>query len=125
MRFYSRQSVKPNDLNAGGTLFGGTLLAWIDQEAAIYARCVLNTRQIVTKYMSEIDFVSSAQQGDIIEIGIEVVLLGASSITLRCHVRNLFTHQQIITIEKMVFVHIDENGKAKAHGITEVPAEFN
>jgi hypothetical protein len=44
---------------------------------------------------------------------------------LRCHVRNLFTHQQIITIEKMVFVHIDENGKAKAHGITEVPAEFN
>jgi acyl-CoA thioesterase YciA len=124
MRFYSRQSVKPNDLNAGGTLFGGTLLAWIDQEAAIYARCVLNTRQIVTKYMSEIDFVSSAQQGDIIEIGIQTVSLGKSSITLRCEVRNLFTHQQIITIDRIVFVHIDENGKARPHGIVDIPAEF-
>lgn len=124
MRFYSRQSIKPNDLNAAGTLFGGTLLAWIDQEAAIYARCVLNTRQIVTKYMSEIDFVSSAQQGDIIEIGIKTVALGRSSITLACQVRNLFTHQQIITIDRMVFVHIDDNGKPKPHGVVEVPEEF-
>jgi acyl-CoA hydrolase len=124
MRFYSRQSVKPNDLNAGGTLFGGTLLAWIDQEAAIYARCVLNTKQIVTKYMSEIDFVSSAQQGDIIEIGIQTVSLGRSSITLGCEVRNLFTHQQIITIDSIVFVHIDENGKPRPHGVTVIPEEF-
>jgi acyl-CoA thioesterase YciA len=124
MRFYSRRSIKPNDLNAGGTLFGGTLLAWIDEEAAIYARCVLNTKQIVTKYISEIDFVSSAKQGDIIEIGIATVSLGRSSITLQCVVRNLFTLQKIIQIDKIVFVHIDENGKPRPHGVAEVPEQF-
>ncbi len=74
--------------------------------------------------MSEIDFVSSAQQGDIIEIGIKTVSLGRSSITLQCEVRNLFTHQQIITIEKIVFVHIDSEGKPKPHGIIEIPVQF-
>jgi hypothetical protein len=37
MNFYTRKWVKPQDLNAHGTLFGGSLLSWIDEEAAIYS----------------------------------------------------------------------------------------
>ena len=37
MEFRTRKLIKPEDLNAGGTLFGGQLLKWIDEEAAIYA----------------------------------------------------------------------------------------
>lgn len=33
MRFHTRKWVKPEDLNANGTLFGGKLLAWIDEES--------------------------------------------------------------------------------------------
>jgi len=32
MKFYSRKLIKPQDLNAHGTLFGGSVLSWIDEE---------------------------------------------------------------------------------------------
>ena len=119
MNFYSRKWIKPGDLNSHGTLFGGSLLQWIDEEAAIFASCQIDSKSIVTKYMSEINFVSSARQGDIIEMGMEVVKFGTTSFTLRCEVRNKLNQQVIIRIEKMTFVHIDENGKPKPHGVTE------
>jgi acyl-CoA hydrolase len=68
----------------------------------------------------EINFVNSAKQGDIIEIGIEVVNFGRTSLTLSCEVRNKMTHQTIITIDKIVFVSLDENGNPQPHGKTEV-----
>ena len=67
MRFHTRKWVKPEDLNPNGTLFGGRLLAWIDEEAALYTVIQLENSKIVTKYVSEINFMSSAKQGDIIE----------------------------------------------------------
>ena len=54
MNFYTRKWVRPEDLNANGTLFGGSLLRWIDEEAAIYAIVQLGNQRAVTKYMSEI-----------------------------------------------------------------------
>jgi acyl-CoA hydrolase len=36
MRFHTRKWIKPEDLNPNGTLFGGQLLAWIDEELALY-----------------------------------------------------------------------------------------
>jgi hypothetical protein len=32
MNFHTRKWVKPEDLNPNGTLFGGSLLRWIDEE---------------------------------------------------------------------------------------------
>jgi len=119
MRFFSRKLIKPTDLNAHGTLFGGSVLSWIDEEAAIYVTCQLGKGNIATKFMSEIDFVSSAKLGDIIEIGMETVKFGNSSITIRCLVRHKFTLQTIISIDKIVFVHINDEGKAIPHGVTE------
>jgi acyl-CoA hydrolase len=52
--FRTRKWVEPEDLNANGTLFGGSLLRWIDEEAAIYAIVQLGNQRAVTKYMSEI-----------------------------------------------------------------------
>jgi len=51
MKFYSRKLIKPGDLNANNTLFGGQLLKWIDEEAGIYAMTKLNNHRVVTKYM--------------------------------------------------------------------------
>ena len=119
MRFYSRKLIKPEDLNASGTLFGGSVLSWIDEEAAIYVTCQLGKGNIVTKFMTEIDFVSSAGLGDIIEIGMETVSFGRTSITVRCVVRNKFTKDTIIKIDKIVFVYLGEDGKPAPHGISE------
>lgn len=116
MKFYSRKLIKPGDLNARNTLFGGALLKWIDEEAGIYAMTKLATKSVVTKYISEIDFVSSAKQGDVIEIGLGFKSIGTTSISFMCEVRNVFTKQSILKIEKLVFVTVDDNDKPIAHG---------
>ncbi|MDT0554866.1 acyl-CoA thioesterase [Patiriisocius hiemis] len=120
MNFHTRKWIKPEDLNPNGTLFGGRLLEWIDEEAALYAIIQLENTRTVTKYMSEINFRSSARKGDIIEIGIEVVKFGSSSLTLACEVRNKMTREVIITIDTIIMVSLDENGKPKPHGKTQV-----
>ncbi len=118
MKFYSRKLIKPEDLNANNTLFGGKLLEWIDEEAGIYAMTRLESSKVVTKYMSEIDFKSSARQGDVIEIGLEFIAIGTTSISFACEVRNLFSKKTIIGISKIVFVHVDETEQAAPHGKT-------
>ncbi|SHJ89646.1 acyl-CoA thioesterase [Epilithonimonas mollis] len=120
MNYHTRKWIKPEDLNPNHSLFGGRLLQWIDEEAALYAIIQLENSRTVTKYISEINFVSSAKQGDIIEIGIEVVEFGKTSLTLRCEVRNKMTHQKIITIDKLVFVALGEDGNPKPHGKTTI-----
>ncbi|MGO3707020.1 MAG: acyl-CoA thioesterase [Mesonia hippocampi] len=119
MKYHTRKWIKPEDLNPNGTLFGGRLLEWIDEEAALYAIIQLENPKTVTKFMSEIDFRSSAREGDIIEIGIDILKFGTASLTLTCQVRNKMTHEVIITIDKIVMVSLDENGKAIPHGKTQ------
>jgi len=120
MKFHTRKWVKPEDLNPNGTLFGGRLLEWIDQEAALYTVIQLENQKVVTKYISEIDFKASARTGDIIEIGIEIIKFGKASITLSCEVRNKMTRETIITIPSIVMVNLDENGIPKPHGKTKI-----
>ncbi len=120
MRFHTRKWVKPEDLNPNGTLFGGKLLAWLDEELALYSIIQLENTKIVTKYMSEINFRSSARQGDIIEIGIDVIKFGHTSLTLKCEARNMMTRETIITIDHTTMVNLGDNGKPKAHGKTEI-----
>ena len=105
MRFHTRKWVKPEDLNPNGTLFGGKLLAWLDEELALYSIIQLENTKIVTKYMSEINFRSSARQGDIIEIGIDVIKFGITSLTLKCEARNMMTRETIITIDHTTMVN--------------------
>lgn len=115
MKFLTRKLIKPGDLNANNTLFGGQLLRWIDEEAGIYAMTKLGSRRVVTKFMSEINFISSAKQADVVEIGLAFVAVGTTSITFKCEVRNLFSKAVIITIDKIVFVNVDEEGKSCPH----------
>ena len=120
MRFHTRKWVKPEDLNPNGTLFGGKLLAWIDEELALYTIIQLENSRIVTKHMSEINFRSSAKQGDIIEIGIDVVKFGYTSLTLKCEVRNMMTRERIISIDNTTMVNLGADGKPAAHGKKEI-----
>ena len=120
MKFHTRKWVKPEDLNPNGTLFGGSLLKWIDEEAAIYAIIQLDSQRVVTKLISEINFVSSARQGDIIELGITATEFGRTSLTLRCEVRNKITRKSILTIDRLVFVNLGDDGLPAPHGKREI-----
>jgi len=120
MRFHTRKWVKPEDLNPNGTLFGGRLLEWIDEEAALYTIIQLENSRIVTKYISEINFMSSAKQGDIVELGIEVSNFGRSSLSLKCEARNKMTRETILTVDNIIMVNLGKDGKPKPHGKTRV-----
>lgn len=120
LTFRSRRWVRPEDLNAHGTLFGGSLLRWIDEEAAIYAIIQLGNPRAVTKYMSEIDFVSSAREGDLIEMGLRATEFGRTSITMRAEVRNMLTKERILAVDRIVFVGLDHAGRPLPHGYTDI-----
>ena len=117
MEFRTRKMVKPVDLNPHGTLFGGRVLEWIDEEAAIFASCQLGSASLVTKLMSTVNFVSSARVGDIVEIGCEVISFGRTSITVHCEVRNKETGTLITEVDKIVFVNVDAEGKPAPHAV--------
>ncbi|NNN08232.1 MAG: acyl-CoA thioesterase [Acidimicrobiaceae bacterium] len=114
--FHTRRWVRREDLNAHGTLFGGSLLRWIDEEATIYSIVQLDNHHVVTKYMSEIDFVISARKGDVIEMGLRASAFVRTSITMRAEVRNMITHKTILRIERVVFVTLDADGTLVTQG---------
>ena len=120
MNFHTRKWVKPEDLNPNHSLFGGRLLQWIDEEAVIYAIVQLENTKVVTKFISEINFINAPKQGDIIEIGIIATHFGRTSLTMRCEVRNMITREPILHIDKLVFVNLDENGQPAPHGKTTI-----
>ena len=109
VNFRTRKWVKPEDLNANNTLFGGSLLRWVDEEAAIYATLQLGNPRCVTKLISEINFLASAKQGDMIEMGLRATEFGRTSLTMRAKVRNIVTGEMILTIDKIVFVSLGED----------------
>lgn len=123
MIFRTRKIIMPMHLNGAGTLFGGQALAWIDEEAAIFASCQLGSSSLVTKLISEIDFKAPARQGDLVEIGTELVALGKKSITLRCKIRNKTTKVDVVVVDKIVFVKVDADGKSVEHGVTQERAD--
>ncbi|MDP7591781.1 MAG: hotdog domain-containing protein, partial [Litorilituus sp.] len=119
MRFLSRRLVMPNDLNYANSLFGGRALEWIDEEAAIYAICQLETNCLVTKHIGEISFESAAMQGDVVEFGLATKKVGSSSITITCLVRNKATKKTICLADDIVFVKVDPvTRKPAPHGKT-------
>ncbi|MBT1443277.1 acyl-CoA thioesterase [Shewanella sp. JM162201] len=117
MKYLSRRLVKPEHLNPANTLFGGQLLSWLDEEAAIFAACQMKSERHVTKLIAEINFITPARSGDVLEFGFEIISMGRSSITVRAKVRNKLSQLPVVTVEKMVFVHVNEKGLPAPHGM--------
>ncbi|GAA0857682.1 acyl-CoA thioesterase [Aliiglaciecola litoralis] len=119
MRFLSRRLVMPSDLNYADSLFGGRALEWIDEEAAIYAICQLETNVLVTKHIGEISFESPALKGDVVEFGLATKKVGRTSITVTCMVRSKATKKTICIADDIVFVKVDPDTREPVpHGKT-------
>ena len=119
MHFLSRRLVMPSDLNYANSLFGGRALEWIDEEAAIYAICQLDTNCLVTKHIGAISLESAALQGDVVEFGLATKKVGKTSITITCLVRNKITKKSICLADDIVFVKVDpQTRKPIPHGKT-------
>lgn len=118
-RHIVRKWVKPEDLNQHGALFGGRLMQWVDEEAAIVAITQLGTMNLVTRHISALDFVARAKRGELLELEYQVKGFGRTSITLGCQVVNAVTGETILRLESIVFVAVDAAGQPVAHGWTQ------
>ena len=116
MKFLTRKLVTHEDLNLRGYLHGGQMLKWIDEEGGIHAGLELNTGLIVTKYISDINFKFPVILGDVVEIGMQTVEIGKTSVTLTCEVRSLHADKVVVTIDKIVYVRVNKYGLPKGHG---------
>lgn len=106
--------VKPEHLNAANTLFGGTLVAWIDEASAMFAMEQMQTKRIVTLKLSEMLFKKPARQGDILEFTCYTKKIGRSSFTMMCTVRTkrIVPKEEPVDIARceLVFVSLDQVG---------------
>jgi acyl-CoA hydrolase len=105
--------VFPPDTNYYGTLFGGKLMAHIDDVASISAtRFARNPT--VTASTDSVDFIRPIKVGDTVTLMAMVTYTGRSSmeVFVRVTSENLITgDKEVAALSFLTFVAIDQNGK--------------
>lgn len=114
-------TVFPDDLNYGGTLFGGKLLAEMDIAASNAARRMTyrsGCDSIVTAKVSEVNFMVPAVLGDIVELETNIFEVGRTSITVdvRATREDILGKVSVICEASFVFVSL-KNGAPFPHRV--------
>lgn len=107
--------IMPPHLNAGGRLFGGQLMSWIDMTAGIVALRHADSN-IVTACVDHLSFQDSAKASDVVTLIGEVTYTGTTSMEVRVETykENKGGHKTLINRAYLVLVAIDdETGKPK------------
>lgn len=103
--------VLPEDLNQFGFLFGGRLLAWVDEASWIAASLDYPHCQFVTIAMDRVEFRHSVREGSILTIQSEKKKVGASSVTYAVEVfRGRGRDEPTIFSTAVTFVNVNEDG---------------
>lgn len=105
--------ILPPDANAYGTLFGGKLMAYIDDVAAIAA--VRHSRQVsVTASTDSVDFINPVKIGDIVSVEGFVTATHNTSMEVFVKVTTeslLSEDSKICATAFLTFVALGENGR--------------
>jgi acyl-CoA thioesterase YciA len=107
-----RVIMMPKDTNAHGTIFGGVILSYIDQAAAVEARRH-GAARIVTVAMHEVVFHEPVNVGDLVSFYTRLLRVGRTSITVAVEVfsqrENGDDNRVKVTEAEVTFVNVDEN----------------
>jgi acyl-CoA thioesterase YciA len=115
MELITTKIVLARDIGVHGNLFGGIMLAWLDEAGAAYACQVADSSRLVTKHISEVNFKRPVKTGRIVKIYGKVEHVGNTSVSILLEARrhNPFSGtQKIVCTTNMVFVQIDEEGES-------------
>lgn len=107
------------DIGIHGNLFGGILMAWIDEAAAAYATEYCHSPNMVTLRVGELLFKKPLKSGNHVRIYGDVVGVGNTSIALQIEVRkyNLYSGDEtVVCTTSITFVRIDDDGTPTAIG---------
>lgn len=102
--------VRPNHLNAAGRLFGGILMQWIDEVAALVGKRHSH-KNVITASVDSLRFLRGAYQKDVIVIIGKVTYVGRTSMEVRVdtYLENIAGEQTLINCAYITLVALDEN----------------
>ena len=115
MKLLSQRLYMAKDIGVHGNLFGGILLAWLDESAVTFACDVCQTGNMVTLKLDELIFKEPVKVGYQIMIYGKLVSVGNTSVQLYIEARRKNVHtreERVVCSTKFVFVRIDNNGEA-------------
>jgi len=108
--------VLPADLNDYGSLFGGTLLKWIDEIAYIRVSLDFPGQHFVTIGLDHVEFRHPIKQGQILKFRCEQTRLGRTSVTYKVTVvgARYNTDSDLVLFENNIsFVCVGGDGEKK------------
>ena len=106
--------VLPGDLNHYGFLFGGRLLAWIDEASWIAASLEYPHCQFVTVAMDTVEFHHSVREGTILRITCTREREGNTSVTYGIGVIDEKAGPHVIFSTRVTLVSVDDSGRKRA-----------
>jgi acyl-CoA thioesterase YciA len=113
-----RVSMLPRDTNPGGTIFGGVILAHLDQAGGIESRKHAD-KLFVTVAMRGIEFIAPVFVGDLVSFYTRTLKVGTTSVTVGIIVeaqRHHDTKQVVRVMEaEAVYVAVDEKTRRPIH----------
>lgn len=119
MKLITKRIVLASDIGIHGNLFGGTLMAWMDEAAAAFATEYCFTPNMVTVRVGEMLFKKPLKAGHHVRIYGQVLTLGITSITLSLEARkySLYSAEEtLVCSTNTTFVRIDDDGTPTAIG---------
>jgi len=113
MRLITTFVVKASDLGLHGNLFGGIMLAKVDEAGAAFASEEARSTMLVTVSFGSVEFKKAVKIGRVVKIYGGVDKIGTTSITIQLEARsfNTFTGKETVVFSTdAVFVRIDDEG---------------
>jgi len=114
MELISTHMCKEKDCGYNDTLFGGTMLAWLDEAAVSYACQISETPKMVTVFIDRVEFLKPVRRGQIIKIYGAPVEFGNTSCTVRIEARRYSTYngtQKVVCQTSLKFIRVDGDGE--------------
>ncbi len=113
MQWEHHMIVRQEHLNQYGSLFGGRVLAVIDELAFIACARTYPARNFVTRAVRDAEFTAPARLGDMLEFRFGVDTVGTTSVTVRVEmiIRNGRTGEEAVSFDGfVVMVCVDDSG---------------
>jgi acyl-CoA thioesterase YciA len=105
----------PADTNANGDIFGGWVMARMDQAGGIAG--VERTRgRVVTVKVDSMTFLKPMKVGDVLCVYTEIGAVGRSSFKIHVEAwaqRFMTNHMDLVTDAEFTFVAVDDDGKPR------------
>ena len=111
------QFVFPGDTNHLGTLYGGTLMAWMDSAAAVAGVRRAGSAAVVTAAVDGLTFRVAIHQGELVELVSVVQSVGRTSMKVRveAHREDPATKErELCTAGTFTMVAVDDHGAPTA-----------